>query len=439
MNVQEQVTKFAQEAKQTSLTLAQLNKEQRNEILLAIASHLKAKQSFILKENAKDQTKALADVKQGKLSKTLYDRLCLNEKKADQLAVYLEEVAKQEDPINQQEWAMELSPELNLYRYSCPIGAIGVIFESRPEVVVQIVALAIKSGNAVLLKGGSEAAYSNRILFDLIQEVLTQYDLQGAVHLLETRESVAALLHCDNFIDLIIPRGSNQFVSYIQSNTNIPVLGHASGICHIYVDKEADIKQAIDVICDAKTDYPAACNAVETVLLHKDIAQAVLPSLCETLAQKQVELRLDQASMHIYGKQALLATDEDWQTEYSDLQIAIKVIDSLDQAIKHINEYGSHHTDSIMTTQQATADTFFQLVDSACVFHNVSTRFSDGYVFGLGAEVGISTSKTHARGPVGLEGMVIYKYKLKGNGDIRSAFTEGKRQYTHKLIQTKNK
>ncbi|MBU2647804.1 glutamate-5-semialdehyde dehydrogenase, partial [bacterium] len=278
----------------------------------------------------------------------------------------------------------------------------------------------------VILKGGSEAGHSNRVLFELIEQVLETYHLQGAVNLIETREDVAGLLQQDDLIDLIIPRGSNAFVRYIQDNTKIPVLGHSSGICHIYLDEDCDRQKAVSVTLDAKLDYPSACNAVETLLVHEKIVETVLPELLMELKNKNIRLIGCVQSCAIAHRLKIdmePASDDDWQTEYSDLILAVKIVPSMEEAVAHINSYGSHHTDSIITENTAAADYFLKQVDAACVFHNVSTRFSDGYVFGLGAEVGISTNKTHSRGPVGLEGMVIYKYLLKGNGQIRGAFS----------------
>jgi len=417
---------IALRAKSMAQKLANLSTETKNQLLLNIRDNIQKNRSRIVAANALDIAEAKQMVEKGTLSPPLLSRLDLSETKIDQLSTYLEQVAKLDDPVGKKQFAMKLADEMELTRVSCPIGVVAIIFESRPEVVIQVTALSLKSGNAVILKGGTEAGNSNRILFELIDQVLQTYDLQGAVNLIETRTDVANLLHLDEQIDLIIPRGSNEFVRYIQDNTKIPVLGHSSGICHLYLDKACDPQKAIAVTLDSKLDYPSACNAVETLLMHEETVEVVLPELLKEL--KKADVRLNGCELSLQAANRLQiemepASEEDWKTEYTDLILSIKIVASLEEAVNHINLFGSHHTDSIITEDNTAADFFLNQVDSGCVFHNVSTRFSDGYVFGLGAEVGISTNKTHSRGPVGLEGMLIYKYLLIGNGQIRGAFS----------------
>ncbi len=420
------ILETARQAKSIARKLANLDAESKNQLLLSIRNKIQDNRDRIASANALDVQAAEQMVAEGTLTPPLLSRLILSDDKINQLGTYLEEVASLEDPVGQKQFAMKLADDMELTRVSCPIGVVSIIFESRPEVVIQVTALSLKSGNVAILKGGTEASHSNRILFDLIDDILKSYQLKGAVNLIETREDVANLLNLDEYVDLIIPRGSNEFVRYIQNNTKIPVLGHSSGICHLYLDEHFDPQKAIPITLDAKLDYPSACNAVETLLIHEKMAEAHLPTILKELKKAAVHLVgcdrsrkiADQHHIHMEA-----ATEEDWITEYTDLVLSIKMVSSLSEAVEHINTCGSHHTDSIITEDDAAADYFLKQVDSSCVFHNVSTRFSDGYVFGLGAEVGISTNKTHSRGPVGLEGMVIYKYLLTGNGQIRSAFS----------------
>jgi len=426
---------IARKAKSTAQRLANLNSETKNRLLLSIRDNLQKNRERIASANELDVQAARKLVEAGTLTSPLLSRLILSEDKINQLSTYLEEVTKLDDPVGKKQFAMKLDDNLELTRISCPIGVVSIIFESRPEVVIQVTALSLKSGNVAILKGGTEASHSNRILFELIDQVLESYELKGAVNLIETREDVADLLHLDEYVDLIIPRGSNDFVRYIQDNTKIPVLGHSSGICHLYLDEQCDPQKAIPVTLDSKLDYPSACNAVETLLVHEKLRETLFPQLLTELSKANIRLIGCKQTLKIAGQhqvQMEAATENDWITEYSDLVLSIKMVSSLSEAVDHINTYGSHHTDSIVTEYDQAADTFLRQVDSGCVFHNVSTRFSDGYVFGLGAEVGISTNKTHSRGPVGLEGMLIYKYLLVGDGQVRAAFSgKGARQFLH--------
>lgn len=419
-------SELTHKAKKACLKLAAADTDTKNRLLFAIGENIRERSRDILEQNALDVEMAKQAVENGEVSKPLLDRLVLSEDKIKQLSVYLEEVAKLEDPVGRRQFGTKLADGLELERVTCPIGLLAVIFESRPEVVIQVTALCLKSGNGAILKGGMEAAHSNRILFSVIDDTLKGFDLSNAVNLIETREDVAGLLRCDDDIDLIIPRGSNEFVKYIQDNTRIPVLGHSSGICHLYIDCSFDASTLVPVVLDSKLDYPSACNALETLLVHRAAAVKVLPKVLPELIKNDVLCLGCSETVQIAKSAGIIleaAQESDWSTEYTDLILSIRVVDSIDDAIDHINTYGSHHTDSILTNIEENASRFLDEVDSACVFHNTSTRFSDGYVFGLGAEVGISTNKTHSRGPVGLDGLIIYKYKLRGSGQLRTSFS----------------
>ena len=426
--------KLAQEAKLASYTLASLSTLEKNQALKAVTDKLEQNQELILKENEKDLQEAKSLLEEGEINQSTFNRLKLDDNKMRDMIKGIRDVKRLEDPVNKKLWAMGMDTGLDLYRVSCPIGVIGVIFEARPDVIPQICSLAIKSANAVLLKGGKEAHNTNTILVKLIKEALDEIDFpQGSINLLYSREDVAKMLSMDKYIDLIIPRGGNALVQYIKNNTKIPVMGHADGICHIYIDEAADVKKATDICIDAKTQYPSACNAVETILVHESLLENYLPQLVIELEKARVEVRgCDRCREFVpHLKQA---TKEDWSTEYGDKIVSIKAVKDIFDAIAHINVYGSGHTDCIISEDKQAIDTFMNLVDSAGVFSNASTRFADGYRYGLGAEVGISTSKTHARGPVGLEGLVIYKYKLFGSGQTVAPYADGKKTFIHQRI-----
>ena len=359
-------------------------------------------------------------------------RLVFDEKKLRGVVDGLEALASLPDPLGRVLTRTELAEGLHLRRVTCPIGVIGIIFEARPDALVQISSLCLKSGNAVLLKGGKEALHTNRILAEVIRNATEAVGLPGDwIQLLETREEVNGMLRLNEYIDLIVPRGSNSFVKYIMENTTIPVLGHSAGLCHLFLDASANLEKAVAIAVDAKTQAPATCNTVETLLVHKDAASRLLPAVCDALRNAGVELRGDEMSRSIVTWMKPV-TEEDWSTEYLALILSVKVVDDLAVAIAHINRFGSHHTDAIVTEDAAAAELFQRRVDSADVFWNASTRFADGYRFGLGAEVGISTSKIHARGPVGLEGLTIYKWLLSGQGDTVAPFADGRRAFTHR-------
>ena len=426
--------KLAQEAKLASYSLASLSTLEKNQALKAVADKLEENKLFILQENAKDLEEAKCLLESGEINQSTFNRLKLDDNKMRDMIKGIRDVKKLHDPVNKKLWAMGMDTGLDLYRVSCPIGVIGVIFEARPDVIPQICALSIKSANAVLLKGGKEAHNTNTILVKLIKEALDDVDFpQGAINLLYSREDVSKMLSMDKYIDLIIPRGGNALVQYIKNNTKIPVMGHADGICHIYIDEAADVKKATDICIDAKTQYPSACNAVETILVHESLLQNYLPQLVIELEKAHVEVRGCE-SCREFVPHLKLATKEDWATEYGDKIVSIKAVKDIFDAIAHINIYGSGHTDCIISEDKQAVETFMNLVDSAGVFANASTRFADGYRYGLGAEVGISTSKTHARGPVGLEGLVIYKYKLFGSGQTVAPYSDGKKTFIHQRI-----
>jgi glutamate-5-semialdehyde dehydrogenase len=431
------VIAFARNAKAASGILARLTDAEKNTALSLIGEHIKERADDILAANKKDVEAAWSLVETGDMAEALFRRLKLDEAKLADILKGIKQVAALEDPVGKVTLATELDEGLRLYRVNCPIGVVGVIFEARPDALVQIATLCLKSGNGVLLKGGREAEHSNRALFAAIQSAMSDAQLPAdAFVLLESREDVNALLKAEGFVDLIIPRGSNALVRFVQENTNIPVLGHAEGICHIYVDHDADLQKALAITVDAKVTYPAACNAVETLLVHKAVARDFLPGVIEALHQHSVEVRCEGESIKEFQIEGVKqAVEEDWQTEYSDLILSIKTVESLDEAIAHINEYSSHHTDSIITEDIAAFDKFFAEVNSAGVYLNASTRFADGFRYGFGAEVGISTGAMHPRGPVGLEGLVTYKYKLVGNGHIVADYSgKDAKSFTHRQI-----
>jgi len=425
------LTALAQSAKKSAIRLAAVNTEHKNSALKAVAQALRNNVVEIVRANEQDIEKA----KDEKIPLALLKRLKFDENKINDVCDGIEDLIKLDDPVGKTLYAMQMDKGLEVYKVSCPIGVIGVVFESRPDALVQISTLCLKSGNACLLKGGIEAANTNNILAEIIHDSSIKAGLpENWIQLLQTRADVQAMLSLDKFIDLLIPRGSNQFVRFIMDNTNIPVLGHADGICHVYVDNQADIDMAVKITVDSKTQYVAVCNAAETLLVHKDIAEKFLPVIKTTLHAKGIELRGCEKTRKIIDIKP--ADEIDWRTEYLAEILSIRTVDSLDEAIDHINTYGSHHTDTIVTQSRTAAAEFLQLVDSANVLLNASTRFSDGYRYGLGAEVGISTSKIHARGPVGLEGLVIYKWKLIGSGQIVADYCgPDAKQFTHKKLK----
>jgi glutamate-5-semialdehyde dehydrogenase len=423
------LVEVAQATRRAAQHLAGLSTDAKNRAIAAIATALEQNREEILAANQADCEAALAD----NLAKPLYGRLKLDAVKLEGAIVGVRDVAKLPDPVGTLHIHRELDDGLVLKRVTCPLGVLGVIFESRPDAVMQISSLAIKSGNGVILKGGKEAVGSCQALVKAIKQGLVAAGVDAtAVQLLTTREETRALLALDDYVDLIIPRGSNAFVRFVQENTQIPVLGHADGICHLYVDQAADLEKAATIAVDAKAGYPSACNAIETLLIHQSIAERGLPLLAEALRSAKVQLKGDAKTRAILPDVAV-AEEEDWSTEYSDLILAMKVVESVEGAIAHINTYGSRHTDAIITENNATAQQFMNQVDAAGVYHNCSTRFADGFRYGFGAEVGISTQKMPPRGPVGLEGLVTYKYQLVGNGHIVATYSGSEaKPFTHK-------
>ena len=414
----ESLLEVAHKTRQAARELGVLSSAERNQAIAAIAESLEMAIPEILKANELDCEAAQAEG----ISKPLYDRLKLSESKLKSTITGVWDVQKLADPIGEITIHRELDQGLVLKRMSCPLGVLGVIFEARPEALIQITSLAIKSGNGVILKGGKEAIRSCQVLVDVIKKGLAKTKVNAeAIQLLTTREEIKELLTLEKYVDLIIPRGSNEFVRYIQQNTQIPVLGHADGVCHLYLDEAADFDKAIAITVDSKTQYPAACNAIETLLVHEKIADELLPKLAVALSEKNVILKGDQKTQSIIT--VLPATEADWQTEYSDLILSIKIVNNLDEAIAHIHSYGSKHTEGIVTENSQTATQFCNQVDAAGVFQNCSTRFADGFRYGFGAEVGISTQKMPPRGPVGLEGLVTYKYQLIGDGHLVETYS----------------
>lgn len=415
----ENFIEIAKRAKRASIKAQGLSSEVKNQGLVAVAKALEENKEKIFEANKVDLEFAKELVEKGELTQATFNRLKLDENKMRDMIQGIYDISKLDDPVNKILLKRELDDGLVLNKVSCPIGVLGIIFEARPDVISQISALAIKSSNAVILKGGKESKNTNKTILEIINSALSGVTgfPDGLLNQVYSRDDVAEMLKADKYIDLIIPRGGNKLVKFIKENTNIAVLGHADGVCHIFVDETADLELAKRVVIDAKTQYPSACNTVETLLLHKGFKGA--DELLDAIKQTGVEL---------------IFTPESWHKEYSDLKLAVKYVENVDEAIEHINEYGSGHTESILTENKDNAERFMNLVDSAGVYHNVSTRFADGFRYGFGAEVGISTNKTHARGPVGIDGLVIYKYKLTGNGQIVNDYAKGIKQFHHKDI-----
>lgn len=401
-------------SRDASYMMAVLSTEQKNRALEGYAVLIEQNIGFLLEENRKDLARESAQA-----TSSLYQRLKLDEAKLRQLVQGIRDIIRLPDPVGQVLSKTKLDEGLVLEKVSVPIGVIGIVFESRPDVIPQILSLALKSGNGIVLKGGKEAVYSNQAFMTLVKQLNQELPWlsDSWAQLLDSRQAVQEMLAYHQYVDLVIPRGSNQLVQSIMASTRIPVLGHADGICHIYVHSSADISKAIPIILDAKAQYPAACNALETLLVDAAIAETFLKPLFKAAMEANILLKGCEQTRQILPEIEPVE-EADWETEYGNLTLAIKVVPGLEEAISHINRYGSHHTDCILAKDSSAIETFLNRVDSANVFANASTRFADGFRFGLGAEVGISTAKTHARGPVGLEGLVIYKYKLHGEGHV---------------------
>ncbi|KAH8550558.1 glutamate-5-semialdehyde dehydrogenase [Umbelopsis sp. PMI_123] len=451
MSTDSAIVQTARAARQASVALQSVTNKQKNDALLRIKQVLAERKAEIFEANEIDKQLAQEQVALGKLSSSLFKRLDIcNGDKFDSILSGVEDITHLPDPTKQVTLATKLDNDLELYRVSVPVGVLLTIFEARPEVVVNISCLALKSGNAVILKGGKEASRTNAVLAKVIQDALNSLPADSsipkeAVQIVETREDISALLELDRFIDMVVPRGSNSLVKYIQNNTRIPVLGHADGLCSVFVDKDADIEKAKKIVVDSKTNYPAACNSAETLLVHHDLlASGKFVTVATALLQAGVSLRCDavtydalansQALDSKWKEQISRSTDEDYDTEFLELTIAVKVVQNVSEAVDHIIEHGSKHTDCIITEDAAVAEFFMARVDAAGCYWNASTRFADGFRYGFGAEVGVSTNKTHARGPVGLEGLVIYKYRVYGNGNAAGDYGSGKKQYLHQPI-----
>uniref|UniRef100_A0A0G4H0F8 glutamate-5-semialdehyde dehydrogenase n=1 Tax=Chromera velia CCMP2878 TaxID=1169474 RepID=A0A0G4H0F8_9ALVE len=443
---------FAQKARVAAQQLAAAPLDAKNGVLQLFKEELTSHRPQIEAANAQDKEAAKKATADGSMSSSLFKRLDVTGAKFDTLLKGIDDVINLEDPVGKCQFSSHLSDGLDLYRVSCPIGVLAIIFEARPEAAVQISSLAIKSGNALILKGGKEATHSNHAINVALSSALKKaHEKWGipleSVQLIDTREEVNSILKMDKYIDLVIPRGGNALVSYIKNNTSIPVLGHADGICSVFVDESAELGLALDVVQDSKLNYVAACNALETLLVHKDMAPKFLPQLAGSLLPLGVTFKADETALPLLlqgaetGEAAKskdkvqAATAEDFDTEFLCETMAVKVVGTMQEAIDHINLHGSHHTDCIVSADSQNAERFMTAVDSAGVYHNASTRFADGFRYGFGAEVGISTNRIHSRGPVGLEGLVIYKYRLYGKGHTVAAFNSGERQYSHKTFQ----
>ena len=425
------VREVAEAAKRASRSLATLDEAKRNRVLEAMASALEQSGAQLVAANQQDMQCASAGAAHDPLPASTLSRLNLTESKLREMVEQVRSVAALLDPLNRKLDAIELDEGLNLEKISVPLGVLAVIFEARPDAVTQIASLAIKSGNAVILKPGREVEHTAKAIVRVLRTALaTEGIAEDAISLVLGRNEVNELLDMHDLVDMVIPRGSKSLVEYVQANTRIPVLGHSEGICHIYVDRAADQELALRVIDDAKLDYPAACNAVETVLVHRDIAGDFLPKLLQRLREKKVAVHGDENVRALSNDVGSVAA---WHCEYGEPELAVGVVDSVDAAIEHIHKHGSAHTESILTEDSAAAEKFLREVDAAGVFHNASTRFADGFRYGFGAEVGISTSKLHARGPVGLEGLTTCKYVLRGHGQIARDYRGANaRAFTHK-------
>jgi glutamate-5-semialdehyde dehydrogenase len=423
-------------ARAASRKLATLSEETRNAILLNAAKRVRENAAKILAANQEDVRAAEEPLRSGKMRATMLARLRVTEKSIHEMAEKVRGVAKLPDPLGRRLAVTEMDEGLVLTKESCPLGVVAVVFESRPDVVPQVASLALKSGNAILLKGGTEAARSNEALMTIWRNALAESGEvpDGAAQMLHSRADVMELLTLERDVDLLIPRGGKAFVEQISRQSRIPVLGHGEGICHVYVHAAADLEKAERIVMDAKVDYPAACNAAETLLVDTKVAAHFVPQIVKQLLAAGVEVRGCERTLAIVPSHGVKpAAEQDWATEYGDMILAVKIVDGLDSAIAHIQDFGSAHTEAIITEDPAAAERFLSEVDAAGVFHNVSTRFADGYRYGLGAEVGISSGKLHARGPMGIEGLTTYKYKLRGSGQTVADYKNGRR-FTHRPL-----
>ena len=441
--VEQSVREIAARARAASRRLARMSNAVRNEVLLAVADGLEQASAEIVAANAIDCAAAEKEVAAGKMSAPMLKRLRVSNAGVQEMALRVRDVTRLPDPLGRRLGATELDDGLVLVKESCALGVIGIVFESRPEVISQVASLTLKSSNAVIMKGGSESAHTNEVIVNVWRTALERFPAvpSDAVQRIRSREEFAQLLTMDQDVDLIVPRGSYELVHYVMQNSRIPVLGHGEGVCHVYVDRAADLEKAISITFDSKVQYPAVCNAAETLLVDEAIAAKFLSPMMARFSEAKVEVRGCPKTLVVLkasgGDIAALkaATEQDWRTEYSDLIISVKIVMGLDEAIEHINRYGSKHTDAIVTEDTGTAERFLNEVDSAGVYHNASTRFADGFRYGLGAEIGVSNGKVHARGPVGLEGLTTYKWKLRGHGDVVADYASGKKSFKHRVIE----
>ena len=429
---------IAKRARLAARRLASVSSETKDLVLRKVADGIDAARDAILEANRADVLEARTTFEEISLSGSLLDRLVLDDVKLRAMAEGVRAVAALPDPSGVVLSRTLLDDGLVLEKVTCPIGVLAVIFESRPDAVTQIGSLALKSGNAAILKGGRESARSTAALLDVFAKALASFPEipEGALSSVADRAEVDALLALDEHIDLVIPRGGYDLVRHVKAHTRIPVLGHAEGVCHVYVDRAADEAMATAIVLDSKLQYSAACNAAETLLVHRDAAARFLVPLLSRLIDAGVELRACEATRALAPSVPLsAATEDDWRAEYGGPMLAVRIVDSLDEAVDHVNRYGSHHTEAIVTADAAAAEAFLGRVDAAGVFHNASTRFADGFRYGFGAEVGISTSRIHARGPVGLDGLVTYKYLLRGSGQIVATYSgENARPFQHRTL-----
>jgi len=418
MNLSAHILKIGKAAKKVSYQMALISAKEKNRALCLMAHALEAQQSYLIKENAKD----LAAASKANYSKALIDRLTLNPKRIAAMADGLRETAQLKEPVGQLLETIKRPNGLLIKKIRVPLGVVGIIYESRPNVTADCAALCLKSGNAAILKGGREAIFSNKAIFKVLKSQLKKTKIPlDALQLIEStdRQAVHELLKLDEYLDVIIPRGGEELIRFVADNSRIPVIKHFKGICHVYVQAQADLAMAQKIVMNAKTQKPGVCNAMETLLVDRAIAKKFLPSMIKELQKAGCEIRGDQATLSIVKEGVKKSTPDDWRTEYLDLILSLRVVENMDEAVDHINTYGSHHSDTIVTMNKKKAQAFLDAVDSACVYVNASTRFTDGFEFGFGAEVGISTDKLHVRGPMALDGLTSYKYEVYGTGQIR--------------------
>jgi len=418
MNLSAHILRIAKAAKKASYQMALISTAQKNRVLMQMAKALEARQSYLIRENAKD----LAAAAKSRYSTALIDRLTLDSKRISAMANGLRETVKLKDPVGQLLETIHRPNGLLIKKIRVPLGVVGIIYESRPNVTADCAALCLKSGNAAILKGGREAIYSNKAIFKVLKSQLKKTKIPlDALQLIESidRQAVHELLKLDEYLDVIVPRGGEGLIRFVADHSRIPVIKHYHGVCHVYVSDKADLKMAHSITMNAKVQKPGVCNAMETLLVDRAVARKFLPSMVLDLQKAGCEIRGDTATRAVVKDNVKKATEKDWRTEYLDLILSVRVVENIDQAIGHINSYGSHHSDTIVTRNKNQAQAFLDAVDSACVYVNASTRFTDGYEFGFGAEVGISTDKLHVRGPMALEGLTSYKYEIYGTGQVR--------------------